>query len=78
MLWRDRWIPLLIRGYPTPLHGVTPNSNKLVSSIICQVSRCWQINTISDDISVGDQATILDTVISDNKRQDRLIWPADR
>ena len=73
MLWRDRWIPSLIRGYPTPFHGATFDYNQLVSSIICKVSRCWQINEISDDISVGDQAIILDTVIDDKERQDRLI-----
>ncbi|KAM1599971.1 hypothetical protein ACFXTN_022494 [Malus domestica] len=77
-VWVDKWIPSLPSGHPTPLEDDETRGSLVVSSIIDHENSAWQLDSITDLLSIEDRETILTTPISDPTKYDRLVWSGDR
>ncbi|KAM1492267.1 hypothetical protein TB2_023811 [Malus domestica] len=71
-VWVDKWIPSLPSGHPTPLEDDETRGSLVVSSIIDHENSAWQLDSITDLLSIEDRETILTTPISDPTKYDRL------
>lgn len=77
-LWVDRWILSLPLGHPMPRGEVVVFRNTRVKSLICENSRSWDIDFLMAFLSSEEKITILDIVIGDTSKKDRLVWPFDK
>ncbi|KAM1146084.1 hypothetical protein PS2_037782 [Malus domestica] len=73
-VWVNKWLPSLPLGYPLPLGSVPVTSSLCVSSLICPVSRRWDLNFFLPFLSDTDKKAIEDTPIGDLSHKDRIIW----
>ncbi|CAN6579239.1 unnamed protein product [Malus baccata var. baccata] len=73
-VWVNKWLPSLPLGHPLPLRSVPVTSNLHVSSLICPISRRWDLNFLLPFLSDTDKKAIEDTSIGDLSHKDRIIW----
>ncbi|CAN6545401.1 unnamed protein product [Malus baccata var. baccata] len=77
-VWVDKWLPSLPMGHPLPFGSVPVSLNLRVSSLICPVSRRWDLNFLLPFLSDSDRTAIEETPIGDLSRKDRIIWGGSR
>ncbi|KAM1816599.1 hypothetical protein ACFX12_000986 [Malus domestica] len=77
-VWVDRWLPSLPSGHPMPLGKVEVTKNLRVSSLIDSSSRQWDFEFLRPFLSMADQRAIQETLIGDSRRNDWLVWAANR
>ncbi|XP_070667358.1 uncharacterized protein [Malus domestica] len=72
-VWVDKWLPSLSLGHSLPFGSVPVTSSLRVSSLICPVSRRWDLNFLLPFLSDTDKKAIKDTPIGDLSHKDRII-----
>ncbi|KAM0989122.1 hypothetical protein ACFX2A_013214 [Malus domestica] len=76
--WVDKWVPSIDCGYPKPPNGVEVDREMHVASVIHLVGGRWDLESMHNLISEEDCMEVSNIQVGDSKREDRLIWLADR
>ncbi|CAN6676537.1 unnamed protein product [Malus baccata var. baccata] len=77
-VWIDRWLPTIPSGKPSPLGSVQVSRNLLVSSLICPVSKGWDIDFLKPFLELEEFDAILETHVGEPTFRDRLVWPFEK
>ncbi|KAM1161465.1 hypothetical protein ACFX14_000605 [Malus domestica] len=74
-IWVDRWLPSLPSSHPIPRGAVSVTKDTLVETLLCPISRTYDLNSLKPFIFMEELEAINDTYIGDSMGGDRFIWP---
>ncbi|KAM0959187.1 hypothetical protein ACFX15_023784 [Malus domestica] len=78
LVWVDKWLPSLPEGHMLPRGGVLVSRNTRVGTLICTITKSWDIDFMLGFISQEEMVAIRDIEIWDLSESDKLVWPYDK